>query len=360
MGNALVTEGLELSFCQLPQATFEPREGHVFVQANRGLVCFGGNSQTAAEDDAGDTRVYVLGENEQAWTVKGQAPHRMGGASAVINDKVYVFGGISPEQGCWLADILVYNVSSGTTEVLPASFDGPSPRDKCALVAVGGNLFLFGGFGPQVAGESDGGEEESDEDDPEEDPGMDPAKFKWFNDLYVYSVENKKWRLCHTKNPPPVRAAHSMCLSGGRLWIFGGKSLGGRVNDLWSIKVADVLQNNPEMAWEQHTPQGVAPAGRSFHSLVAVPNSNRLLLFGGVDNGDAKLSDLHVYDPEVNGWAQPSFVGGTDKVAGFLGAVTVKDSTLYLNGGPVLASLDMTPIVSAKITVPPPPEEGQK
>ena len=56
----------------------------------------------------------------------------------------------------------------------------PSPRDKLGCVAVGNQLFLFGGFGPKgepTPGESDDGEQE------ERQAG---CEFTWFNDVWPW------------------------------------------------------------------------------------------------------------------------------------------------------------------------------
>ena len=278
----------------------------------------------------------------------------MGAASAVVGSKLYAFGGVSPGQGCWLADMLIVDVAKdgNTLETIPASFDGPSPRDKAAMVACGGHLILFGGFGPLPL-DPEAMQEESDSED-SEDGGMDPAKFQWFDDLWIFNIANRKWRRIQSLKSPPARAAHSMSLSGGRVWLFGGKSQGGRVADLWSVGASDLFQNSASIEWQMHDAGGVIPSGRSFQTLVPISNS-RLLLFGGTDNSDLRLNDIHIYDCEINAWAQPSFI--SEAPIDFLGSATVHENHLILLGGPTFATADLSPAISAKFTLPPPPQQ---
>jgi hypothetical protein len=143
-----------------------------------------------------------------------------------------------------------------------------------------------------------------------------------------------------------------MALSGGRLWVFGGKTAADRVADLWSIGLAEVLQGAPGAAWTLHaTPQGVPPSGRSFHAMAAVPDSSRLLVFGGRDNEDLRLADVHVYDPQLHAWAQPSFCANVPTE--FAGAGIVRGGALVLHGvdGAFVAA-DLTPVRTAKIALP--------
>ena len=45
MGNAVVTEGLELSFAKAGEMPFEQREGHVLASVDGRLVLMGGSSE---------------------------------------------------------------------------------------------------------------------------------------------------------------------------------------------------------------------------------------------------------------------------------------------------------------------------
>ncbi len=349
MGGACSTEGLELRFRPVACGDDKKsREGHAVACVSGGrLVVFGG-----MEGD--DAAVHVLG-SDGTWSVAGRAGGRIGAAAAGFGDSAFFFGGVDPEQGCWLNELLEVNVATNTVTSIAPGLDGPLPRDKAALVCAGAFLVLFGGFGPVVddpmaAGQDEDDLDEGDED--EEEEGMDPAKFSWFNDLHLYSIQNKTWRAAAIGNAPAPRAAHAMCLAGGRIWLYGGKTKEERASDLWSVAVADVLQNTPGAAWTHHElPRGIAPSGRSFHALVPLPNSNRLLLFGGCDNAEVRQSDVHVYDPELKAWAQPSFCENVP--AEFSGAAVVRGDELVLHGlNGAFVSADLAPVRAAKIALP--------
>ena len=62
MGNAVVTEGLELSFERPGNVPFDAREGHVLASVCGSLVVMGGSSE--------DPRIHCLSP-EGGWSVAG-------------------------------------------------------------------------------------------------------------------------------------------------------------------------------------------------------------------------------------------------------------------------------------------------
>ena len=62
MGNAVVTEGLELSFERPGPLPFDAREGHVLASVCGSLVVMGGSSE--------DPRIHCL-SSEGGWSVAG-------------------------------------------------------------------------------------------------------------------------------------------------------------------------------------------------------------------------------------------------------------------------------------------------
>jgi hypothetical protein len=75
---------------------------------------------------------------------------------------------------------------------------------------------------------------------------------------------------------PPARQLYAVAVVGNEAWVFGG---GGedrsKLDDLWRLDLA-------ALTWQEVTPAGDRPAGRSGATLVADPRTGRVLLFGGL------------------------------------------------------------------------------
>jgi hypothetical protein len=132
----------------------------------------------------------------------------------------------------------------------------------------------------------------------------------------------------------------------------------GRANDLWSVALADILQENPETAWKNHSSsQGVIPSGRSFHVMASIPHSaSRFVVVGGRDNADAVLADVHVYDSELDAWAQPNFCENVP--LSFAGTGVVRGDHLVMHGAnDTFVSADMSKLRTSSIALPPPQQK---
>lgn len=76
-----------------------------------------------------------------------------------------------------------------------------------------------------------------------------------------------------------------------RATIFGGHvATGGFSNDVWVLDHADGSTGTPQ--WTQITPVGTPPSQREWHRAVYVPATNRMVIFGGTQG----LSDVWVLD----------------------------------------------------------------
>jgi hypothetical protein len=93
-----------------------------------------------------------------------------------------------------------------------------------------------------------------------------------------------------TGSPPSGRAGHSTIVdvANERLVLFGGQTEGGTniypvySNEVWVASVG------PNPVWALLTPAGIPPAPRSDHSAIYDPVNQRMIVFGGVDNGGSK------------------------------------------------------------------------
>ena len=98
---------------------------------------------------------------------------------------------------------------------------------------------------------------------------------------------------------PPSRFAHSAVYDqiNNRMIIFGGGVSGCGVfctlfNDVWVLSNASGVGGTP--TWTQLAPTGAAPPGRAGHRAVYDPNTNRMTIFGGGDNGVNDRNDTWV------------------------------------------------------------------
>jgi hypothetical protein len=127
---------------------------------------------------------------------------------------------------------------------------------------------------------------------------------------------------------PPARFDHAMVSDrdSGHIYMFGGRSAGGYLGDLWAFDAVHSRWSRVE------TESGPGP--RSGASLVHDPETGRLVLFGGyfgTDLGEAKfLRDLWIFTPG-QGWSREFFQTGPEGRAWH--AATAVNGNMLLFGG---------------------------
>lgn len=108
----------------------------------------------------------------------------------------------------------------------------------------------------------------------------------------------RQWiQLAPTGAAPDGRSVHTEVYDGAsnRAIVFGGllQSSGTVGNDVWVLTGADGTGGTP--AWNQQFPAGGGPAARQGHSAVYDPSSNRMIVFGGLaGDGFTAFSDVWV------------------------------------------------------------------
>ena len=149
------------------------------------------------------------------------------------------------------------------------------------------------------------------------------------NDMYVYDTAAECWsNVENNGNAPCPRIAHSSAVVGDHIYIFGGRTgitMGeGSLNDFHRF-------NTVTEKWEPLICFGDIPSPRSFHAMTAL--GKKIYIFGGC-SPTGRLNDLHVCDVTTLTWSQlpsndailprggPGFVAVDDSlyvVAGFTG-----------------------------------------
>ncbi|KAI3810533.1 hypothetical protein L1987_20150 [Smallanthus sonchifolius] len=224
-------------------------------------------------------------------------------AAAVIDDKMYIFGG--NHNGRYLNDLQTLDFRNWTWSKVEvkANSEDPVRVTPCAghsLIPWEGNKLI------SIAGHSKDASE--------------VVNVKAF-DLQTYT-----WSTMKTYGKPPVsRGGQSVTLVGTNLVIFGGQD-GNRtlMNDLHILDLET-------MTWDEIDTIGVSPSPRSDHA-AAVHAERYLLIFGGGTHATC-FNDLHVLDLNTMEWSRPSQQGEIPSPRAGHAGVTVGESWFIVGGG---------------------------
>ncbi|CAE7773231.1 rngB, partial [Symbiodinium sp. CCMP2456] len=143
------------------------------------------------------------------------------------------------------------------------------------------------------------------------DPGADDGGFWMFggelllsiksNNLYFYNAASNLWT--QKASGPAARYRHSAVLdpTARTLYIFAGTNLASAGNTFNDLHLYDVQLDS----WTELT----GTAGRSRHTAVWDSTSDRMIVFGGLDNMLNKLNSLAEYDRVTDSWSSPAAAG---------------------------------------------------
>ncbi|CAG2233844.1 unnamed protein product [Mytilus edulis] len=306
---------------------FPAREGQCCCGYEKTLFVFGGVLHLQSEIEPQESNdLLALDTASMKWEkieVRGTVPSPRATASLVaVGKKLYLFGGLSHMSG-WFDVMHEYDIENKTWSEIQTTGTPPAQRDKVGGVAIGTNIYYFGGFGPKSA-EADLDIYDSEEEGEDELPDG-SASFGWFNDLFVFDTVNKKWSQPMQKNlgVPTARAAHGMCAVGTDLVIFGGRDTQCRRNDLH-------IFSTDTWKWKECKVQGRQPEPRSFHTTTAI--GKRVVVMGGRGEQNQHFADLHIFDTETMEWLQPKANGDLPKGRGQHSAGVVDDKLVLFGG----------------------------
>lgn len=226
--------------------------------------------------DPGRDRVIVFGGYDQdyrneTWslsltgtprwtqlTMTGTLPPRRSGHVAVYHagrKSMLVFGGYN---GTFLSDVWSLELSGTPTwKLLVPSGLQPAGRMGAAGIVdtAHDRLIIFGGFGGDDL----------------------------FNDVWSLGGTGSSWvQLMPSGAAPSPRLGHSAVLdeAAGRMVVFGGfNSWFPGTNDVWALTLEGPA------AWSELLPAGTKPPERSYHSAGQDPFGNRMMIFGGDNDG---------------------------------------------------------------------------
>lgn len=234
----------------IPAARF----GHtlVFDAERRRLIVFGGQAATGF---LSDTWAYDIADGQwQQLSRSGAGPTERYGHSAIYDaprNRLIVSHGFT--NAGRFDDTWAYDLKLEKWQNLSPT--GERPLKRCLHHAVydarNDQMLLYGGcssgFGPCPQ-----------------------------DDLWALDLKKLQWRDL-TRSPRPTgRQWYGAAFDStrGRLVVFGGSQGGGTLSDTWEYDTAS-------LAWSPAALSGEAPAGRSRHEGVYVPDLAAALFFGG-------------------------------------------------------------------------------
>lgn len=255
------------------EARVSRRAGHIAVaHRERGLV-WGGYEESQHDHDTylPSSELMIYNSLTQTWTSKkttGEVPTKCSGAgAAVLGDVMYVVAGFhkimiavnalrevnavgwmsdsdeEPEgdsvetveisNSIWSLDLETYVWTK-----LSPSGEPPLRCDKTAVWTHRDKVYIFGGFGPPptTSQEMKMGNLFEFCDDPQSSQSI--YNRGWSNQLVCYNTSTDTWEWPVTSGTAPSpRAAHSVARVGDTAYVFGGRHLDTRLNDLYSLNL---------------------------------------------------------------------------------------------------------------------------
>ena len=217
-----------------PAGTPGARVGHrIIYDAGRDrLVLFGGERSInfSAGDMFGDTwTLDFTSSADGVWQkLAGAGPSkRRDAALATDGNRVVLFGGAS-DFATYQNDVWVLDLGQGAWAQATTSGDVPSARfaSKLSFDAASGRFVMFGGHDPTSLG-------------PLNDTyalTVDPAGGAAFTLLMAGDSDVTVAGVDH--NSPERRERHAQVAAGSQLWIFGGASDCGPMDDVWTLDLA--------------------------------------------------------------------------------------------------------------------------
>ena len=244
----------------------------------------------------------------------GSVPPSRGNQAMVYagqTGKVIMFGG---RMFRFFKDIWSFDPATRTWTDLTPSGTLPAGRVGCALAydPATDKVILFGG----VAGD----EYET-----------------YFNDTWSFDVASRTWtNLMPGGEVPSPRAGHCMEYDPAthKIILFGGGGPVSAQNDTWAY---DPATNT----WTSLYPSGDVPPARETASMVYDKAAGKMILFGGIGDGDAFDDQTYAYDPVAVKWQNLHAAGAPLGRMGQSMAYDEAEGTTILFGGMAISGADL-------------------
>lgn len=304
---------------RLPEESFSPgvvTEGHTLTPVNRGntLLKFAGAAGEGGKRlntlDAFDVRTLT-------WTrlnASGVLPAARTGHAAVAlgsdQSRLLIFGGSSPQGR--RNDLHMYHVRNQTWSPVTCTGTPPEKRSRMGMtVASDASTALV--FGGRSLYRFLGGE--------------------YYDALHVnaFHAERAQWVRMVPRGSGPRPAPRSGCvvefINHRQMFVHGGYDDGDRFFD--DTFLFDMVSSSWQQIAYPDEPRGPSP--RESHASVML--DGKVFVYGG-DSRNGLLNDLHMFNPATLRWEEsPSLVGhGPGRVCG-VGLAAIGESEALLVGG---------------------------
>ncbi|CAI4064033.1 Kel1p SKDI_08G2050 [Saccharomyces kudriavzevii IFO 1802] len=205
-------------------------------------------------------------------------------ASAYVTDKnqIYVIGGLHDQSvygDTWILTALD-NATKFSTTTIDISEATPPPRVGHAAVLCGNAFVVFGGDTHKVNKEG----------------LMD-------DDIYLLNINSYKWTVPAPVGPRPLgRYGHKISIIATtqmktKLYVFGGQFDDTYFNDLAVYDLSSFRR--PDSHWEFLKPKAFTPPPITNFTMISY--DSKLWVFGG-DTLQGLINDVFMYDPAINDW----------------------------------------------------------
>ncbi|KAL0042731.1 hypothetical protein WJX79_009011 [Trebouxia sp. C0005] len=223
-------------------------------------------------------------------------PGRWGHSAAVINNRLYVFGGEGDQA---LGDLNVYDPENNQWHTLKAcTAESPVPMNGHAACSTGSQMFIYGGRQGR----------------------------KVLHSLYKLCTESMSWQRCKEGSTmPPALVAHTLTAVGQYgILCFGGQ--GKKVyNTVHKLDPVTCL-------WAPFKTVGVIPSPRHGHTAIW-DRSDSLIVFGGINSNSQCLADVHVLSLSTGCWSTPQCTGDIPRARANHAAVSWGPNLMLVFGG---------------------------
>lgn len=226
-------------------------------------------------------------------------PPRCSHQAVIFKEYLYVFGGeyATLDQFHHYRDLWRLDLKTNAWEEVRATGQVPTARSGHRMCVWRNYIVLFGGFYEAF------------------------RDTKWYDDLYLFSLQELKWTKVEYPPLAQVPKARSGCqmalhAASDSVYVYGGyskvKAAGqkaeGKVHDdMWVLNLKPVLSNGKPV-WQKVSRKGIKPSLRS--GAVMTYYKNKAILFGGVideegahhDMKSVFFNDLYAFDMERKRW----------------------------------------------------------
>ena len=215
---------------------------------------------------------------------------RTGAASAVVDGKIYIIGGLS-RRGRISSTVEEYDSHE---DKWSQKASGPTSRAMASAVAVGKVIYVIGG---------------------RNESGI-------TNVVEAYDTARNSWK--QVRRMPTARWNHMVAEVGGQIYVMGGiTGVGNRRNAIDKVEIYDTAKDS----WSSGTPMPKAK-----HGAIAAASQGKIYILGGrIGAGDSGYAtgSVEVYDAAQKTWdsARPMKKARTGSQA------AIVDDKIFVIGG---------------------------